>query len=264
MSKTKDGQKSSTKQCAENVISALIDEQSPDIICLQEVRCNDNVDVSCLNLPEKGYQYVTFNCSVDKKGYSGTATFSKLNPLSTRVNFAGFDDRDELNREGRLITLEFDTYYVVTAYVPNSKPDLSRLGFRISVWEQTVQKYIQWLQRDGKRVILCGDLNVAADKIDVHNPTSAKGKHGFTEEERTAFATLLKSCSLIDSFRYQHPRTSQYSWYSPFAQSRQRGVGWRIDYILVSDSLKTCIKKTSILSEYYGSDHVPCFIDIDI
>ena len=262
MSKVKDGTKQPS-QCTENVVRDILTSEMPDFLCLQEIKCSDGVDMTCIGLESLGY--VSFlNCSKARKGYSGTAIFAKHKPMSVRYDFESFSEDEELNREGRMITLEYPKFYVVTCYVPNSKPDLSRLPFRLGSWESTMRLYINALQSSGKHVLFSGDLNVAAQEIDVHNPSSAKGTHGFTDQERSAFQQLIKECNMIDTYRELHPNDAKYSWYSPFAQSRKRGKGWRIDYWLVSKKVKSKVVEADILSEYYGSDHVPCVLGIDL
>ena len=262
MSKIKNGTKQSLP-CTNNVVREILTTESPDFLCLQEIKCSDGVDMSCIELDELGY-VAYLNCSKARKGYSGTAILTKHKPLNVRYDFDTVSENDELNREGRVITLEYTKFYVITAYVPNAKPDLSRLKFRIDAWESTMRAYLCELQSSGKHVLFCGDLNVAAQEIDVHNPASARGNHGFTDQERDAFQQLLDDCALIDTYRYLHPTMAKYSWYSPFAQSRKRNKGWRIDYWLVSKRLRSKIVEADIMDEYYGSDHVPCVLSMNL
>lgn len=265
LGKKKDGSKIEKGESHTNVLYDLLKEQSPDVLCLQEVRCNSDVNISSLDLQSIGYSYVSMNCSQTKKGYSGTAIISKTPPLEVKLGFEDRPQRDEMNDEGRLITVVFDKYIIVNAYVPNSKADLSRLAFRINTWEASIRAHIARLQQTGnKLVVYCGDLNVAAQPIDVHNPVSAKGSHGFTEEERQAFASLLRECDLVDTFREKYPHLEQYSWFSAIAQSRKRGRGWRIDYVLISSKWKSKIVQAKILGEYFGSDHVPCMLEVTV
>jgi exodeoxyribonuclease-3 len=253
LGKDKTGKKIAT---GETVIETLIKEQEPDIICLQEIRCSDNVNLKIINFEDYGYEDITLNCA-EKKGYSGTAIFSKVKPLSIKLDFN--------NNEGRIITFEFSKFILINTYVPNAKPDLSRLDYRINTWEKSIRNYIKNLQNiSDKHIVYCGDLNVAHNEIDVHSPTGAKNKHGFTLEERDSLQKLLTECKLIDSFRFIHPNEQKYSWFSNFAKSRERGKGWRIDYFLVSQKLKTKIVKADILSDYYGSDHVPIILEFKI
>jgi exodeoxyribonuclease-3 len=245
----------------ETVLESIIKEQSPDIICLQEVRCNMDTKIN-IDLEKYGYNDISLNCSKVKKGYSGIAILSKKEPSNIKLGFNNEDN--ELNNEGRMITYEFEKFFVINAYVPNSKSDLSRLDWRINTWENSVLNHIKNLQKTGKKIIYCGDLNVAFDDLDVHNPKTAKGSHGFTLEERNSFKKLLDEANLIDSFRDTHPNEKKYSWYSPFASCRERGIGWRIDFILISKELKKKIINSDILIDYFGSDHVPISIDLNI
>jgi exodeoxyribonuclease-3 len=247
LTKDKQGKKTSN----ENVLEILIKEQDPDILCLQETRCPCDFKVEFKELP---YKYIL--SSTTKKGYSGVAIFSKEKPIKIYTDFIH-------NEEGRIIIFEFYNFYIVNAYVPNSKSDLSRIDYRINVWEKEIRDYLNKYQKK-KAVIYLGDLNVAASEIDIYNAKSNEKKHGYTIEERTAFADLLDKCKLIDTFRYMHPKDIKYSWFSNFAKSRERGIGWRIDYILISERLKNNVKNADILSEYFGSDHIPVLLDIDI
>lgn len=253
----------SGKKCIDGentVLEELIKKQNLDIICLQEIRCSDNINLKTIDFEYYGYKDITLNCSKAKLGYAGTAIFSRIKPLSIKLGFNNEDN--EFNNEGRLITYEFPKFILINAYVPNSKPDLSRLDFRINIWEKLIINYIKNIQNTSeKHIIYCGDLNVAHHEIDVHSPSGAKGKHGFTIEERNAFQKLLDECKLVDSFRFMHNNDIKYSWFSNFAKSRERGKGWRIDYFLVSQKLKTKIVEADILSDYFGSDHVPIILD---
>jgi exodeoxyribonuclease-3 len=248
---TKDKQGKKTSNINENVLETLIKEQDPDIICLQESRCPCDLKTEFKELP---YKFIL--SSTTKKGYSGVAIFSKEKPIKIHTDFIH-------NEEGRIIIFEYPQIYIVNAYVPNSKPDLSRLEYRINVWEKEVRDHLNKYQKK-KPVIYLGDFNVAATEIDIHNAKANEKNHGYTIEERTAFVNLLDQCKLTDTFRYMHPKDIKYSWFSNFAKSRERGMGWRIDYILISDKLKNKIKNADILSEYFGSDHIPILLEIDI
>jgi exodeoxyribonuclease-3 len=247
----------------ETVLETLIKEQNPDIICFQEIRCSEDVKLNIIDFESYGYKDITLNCA-QKKGYSGTGIFSKIKPLNIQIGFNNELNDDELNNEGRLITYEFPKFFLINTYVPNSKADLSRLDYRINTWEKSILNYIKHLQKTDKQIIFCGDLNVAHKDIDVHNPIGAKGTHGFTLDERNALQKLLDECDLIDSFRMVHPNEPKYSWFSNFAKSRERGKGWRIDYFLISQKLKTKIVNADILSEYFGSDHLPILLDLKL
>lgn len=262
MAKDKTGAKYKTSTHM-SVVETLVIEQNPDILCLQEVRCDELLNLKALNLASNGYDHIYVNSAKTKKGYSGTAVFSKEKPLSVRRDFADFDDRIILNDEGRMLTLEFNWYFVINVYVPNSKADLSRLDYRIGVWEDAIIRYIKFLQETtGKMIIFCGDLNVAADPIDVHNPISARGASGYTDAERRSLKRLQQECDLVDSFRSLHPDSNKYSWFSAQTKARDRNKGWRIDYILVSRSKDATIQAADILLDYYGSDHIPCVAEI--
>lgn len=247
LSKEKNGTKHSG-HIENNVVYALLKEQDPDILCLQEIKCNA---APPMKLVELGYKYCSFNYATVRKGYSGTCIICKEQPLSETMGIG------ESANEGRVLTVEFDKFYVVNVYTPNSKPDLSRLEFRVNVWDKAFREYVQRLQKH-KYVIVCGDFNVAPDNIDVNNPKSAEGSHGFTKAERESFKLL----DLCDSFRYLHKDAVAYSWFSPFANSRAKNKGWRIDHLLVSKKLQAKLTSADIHGEYYGSDHVPCSVNI--
>lgn len=260
LAKDKTGKKIAS---GETVLETLIKEENFDIICLQEIRCSDTVNLKTIDFEAYGYKDITLNCSKSKAGYSGTAIFSKIEPLFIKLDF--YDENNELNNEGRLITFVFNKFILINAYVPNAKPDLSRLNWRINTWETSIRNHIKNLQNTtDKHIIYCGDLNVANNEIDVHSPSGAKGKHGFTIDERDAFQKLLDECKLIDSFRATHPNKKKYSWFSNFAKSRERGKGWRIDYFLISQKLKTKIIKADILEQFFGSDHLPIVLEFKL
>ena len=223
-----------------------------DFFCIQESKLQEGQ--IALDLP--GYhQYWNY---AEKKGYSGTAIFAKHEPLQvTRGIGTAICDT-----EGRVITLEYDSFYLVTCYTPNSQNELARLPYRME-WEDAFRAYL--LQLDSKKpVILCGDLNVAHEEIDLANPASNHMNAGFTDDERNKMTELL-SDGFTDSFRYLHQdKKDAYSWWSYFAKSRERNIGWRIDYFLVSDILQPRIKAAEIHSSILGSDHCPVELDIEI
>ena len=225
---------------------------SADCFCLQETKLQP--EQISLELP--GY-YQYWNSAV-KKGYSGTALFTRIKPVSVTYGL-GIPEHDQ---EGRIITAEFDSHYLVVCYTPNSKRELLRLDYRM-VWEDEIRKYLLSLN-EKKPVIYCGDLNVAHEEIDIANPKTNHHNAGFTDEERGKMTALLSS-GFIDPFRYQHPETRDaYSWWSYFAKSRERNVGWRIDYFITSESLKDRITGACIHPEIMGSDHCPIELDIKI
>ena len=250
----------------DNSLSCLLDNERPDVLCLQEIRCNASLDIGkLLDLDRRGYHLVGQNCSKQKAGYSGTLVISKQPSLTVLQDFPHLSNNHELNKEGRVITVEFPKYVLINVYVPNSKPDLSRLAFRVEEWEKNIIKHISNMKAmfGDKPIIMCGDMNVAPSELDLHNAKQAKGKHGFTSEERQAFKTLLKECDLVDAYRVMHPtKTNDYSWWSNFAKSRERNKGWRIDIHVVSSSLAKKIKEAKILQEYNGSDHAPIMLQV--
>ena len=191
----------------------------------------------------------------ERKGYSGTAIFTKKKPLSVSYGI----EMEEPDTEGRVITLEFDDFYVVNCYTPNSKRDLTRLGYRLN-WEDAMKEHLITLNAH-KPVIFCGDLNVAHNEIDLKNPKPNRGNSGFTEEERQKFSSLLDA-GFIDSFRYFYPeRTDAYTWWSYMSKVRERNIGWRIDYFVVSERLVPSLKEATIHHEVLGSDHCPIVLE---
>lgn len=222
---------------------------NPDIICLQEVKC---LESEIPFIPE-GYEMYLY--PAEKKGYSGTLIFSRVKPLS--VTYGGIDELSD--SEGRIISFELEDYYLVAAYVPNSKKELERLDYRIS-WEDKFRDYLKKLELT-KPVILCGDLNVAHTEMDIKNAKSNQRSAGFTIEERNKFTELLNS-GFIDTFRYFYPDTIKYSWWSYLFHAREKNAGWRLDYFVVSASMIDKIKDSYIFNEIIGSDHCPVGIDI--
>jgi exodeoxyribonuclease-3 len=230
----------------------IFKELNADIFCIQETKMQEGQ----LDVNFDGY-INTFN-SAERKGYSGTAIFSKLKPISVTKGI-GIEEHDN---EGRVITLEFDKFYLVNCYTPNAQRELTRLNYRMK-WEEDFKNYLVKLDNQ-KPVILCGDLNVAHNEIDLKNPKTNKGNAGFTDEEREKFTLLLNS-GFVDSFRYLYPdKTDCYSWWSYMGRAREKNVGWRIDYFVVSEKIKTDILDAKIHSEIMGSDHCPVELDIDL
>lgn len=216
-----------------------------DIFCVQEIKLQKGQ----IELDLEGY-YKFWNYA-EKKGYSGTAVFTKQKPLSSSYGI-GIEEHD---KEGRVITLEFDKFYLVNCYTPNSKRKLERLDYRMQ-WENDFRNYLLRLN-ELKPVVLCGDLNVAHEEIDLKNPKTNKKSAGFTDKERNKMTELIES-GFIDTFRFFYPdKEDAYSWWSNFAKSRERNVGWRIDYFIVSQSLKNELVDAFIYPEYFGSDHCP-------
>ncbi|MFC3885987.1 exodeoxyribonuclease III [Bacillus songklensis] len=225
-------------------------EMDADIFCIQETKCQEgqiHLDL------EPYFQY--WNYAI-KKGYSGTAIFTKKKPLSVTYG-VGMEEQEP---EGRIITLQFEEFYLVNVYTPNSQRDLARLDYRI-VWEDKLRSYLKDLDAI-KPVILCGDLNVAHHDIDLKNPKSNKGNSGFTKEERGKMTTLLES-GFIDAFRYLYPdKEGAYTWWSYMSRVRERNIGWRIDYFIVSERIKDSLKDAQIHSDVMGSDHCPVALEI--
>lgn len=222
-----------------------------DIFCLQETKIQEGQ----VEIEYPGY-YKYFNYA-EKKGYSGTAIFTKIKPINVSYGI-GIDEHD---KEGRVITLEFEKFYLVNIYVPNSKRELERLDYRM-IWEDEIRKYLGKLN-EKKPVIMCGDLNVAHKEIDLKNPKTNTHNAGFTIEERTKMTELLNS-GFTDTFRYKYPEKQEYSWWSYMGHAREKNIGWRIDYFVVSDILKNKIIDAKIHTEVYGSDHCPVEVQMEI
>lgn len=225
-------------------------EVDADIFCIQESK----MQAGQLELDLPGYyQYWNY---AEKKGYSGTAIFTKKEPLSV-VNGMGIPEHD---KEGRVITLEFENFYMVTVYTPNSQNELARLDYRMA-WEDAFLAYLKGLEKT-KPVIVCGDMNVAHKEIDLKNPKTNRRNAGFTDEERDKFSALLES-GFVDTFRYFYPeQEGVYSWWSYRFKAREKNAGWRIDYFLVSECLKDKLQDAKILTEVMGSDHCPVEVDL--
>ena len=216
-----------------------------DIFCIQETKMQPGQ----LEIETDGY--VQYMNSADKKGYSGVMVFSKKEPLSVSYGL-GIDEHDH---EGRVITCEYDTFYLVCVYTPNSKDGLLRLDYRMQ-WEDAFRAYLQRL-KESKSVVVCGDLNVAHQEIDLKNPKTNRRNAGFTDEEREKMTTLLSS-GFVDSYRYLYPdKENVYSWWSYRFSAREKNAGWRIDYFLVSEDAKERIEEAQIHTDIYGSDHCP-------
>lgn len=238
----------------------FVKKENPDILCLQETKAQQGQ--AEIDLPE----YVEYWNSAERKGYSGTAIFSKNQALSIINNMdQDLDLSDKYgnpNAEGRVIAAEFDKFYVVTVYTPNSKGDLSRLELRHKKWDVEFLKFLKELEKN-KPVIFCGDLNVAHKEIDLARPEENRGEHGFTDEEREGFDKFLEA-GFVDTFRIFNQEPNHYTWWTAWGGARQRNVGWRIDYFLVSESLKDNVKEAFILPEVMGSDHCPVGIVLEI
>lgn len=240
------------RACVTKGFVDIFNKLDADIFCLQETKLQEGqIDL----LLEGYYQYWNY---AEKKGYSGTAIFTKKEPLAV-TNGIGIDDH---NTEGRVITLEFEDFFFVTCYTPNSQNELKRLDYRMK-WEDDFREYLLRLNKK-KPVILCGDLNVAHNEIDLKNPKTNRKNAGFSDEEREKMTTLLNS-GFTDSFRYLYPdKEGIYSWWSYRFNARKNNAGWRIDYFITSDSIKDKIIDSKIHTDIMGSDHCPVELDIDL
>ena len=240
------------RACVRKGFLHYFNEVDADIFCIQESKLQEGQ----ITLDLEGYhQY--WNYAV-KKGYSGTAIFTKKKPISVSYGVG----QNEHEQEGRIITLEFAEFYLLTVYAPNAKRDLSRLDYRLQ-WEDEIRQYIIDLERK-KPVILCGDLNVAHQEIHLKNSKSNKGNSGFTEEERRKMTTLL-DVGFVDSYRFFYPEKQDvYTWWSYMSKVRERNIGWRIDYFIVSKKLSDRLIDAQIHSDIMGSDHCPVFVEIDL
>ena len=243
----------------------FVAEHQPDILCLQETKAQQGQ--AEIDLPE----YQEFWNSAVKKGYSGTAIFCKTTPLKVLLGFpediiqefgVTGDSFGDPNSEGRVLAAEFEKFFIVTVYTPNSKRELTRLELRDKQWDPAFLAYCKQLEKE-KPVIFCGDLNVAHTPDDLANPASNEGEHGFTEQERKGFQNFLDA-GFVDTFRIFTQGNGHYSWWTHWARARERNVGWRIDYFLVSDALKDKVKNAKIHADVMGSDHCPVSIEIDI
>lgn len=240
------------RACITKGFKEIFNELDSDIFCIQETKCQEGQ----VKLEFDGY--TSYWNSAEKKGYSGTAIFTKIKPKKVMYGI-GIKEHDN---EGRVITLEFDNFYLVNVYTPNSKRGLERLDYRM-IWEDEMRKYLLELNKT-KPVIMCGDLNVAHKEIDLKNPQSNHHNAGFTDEERTKMTELLKS-GFTDSFRYLYPNKEKiYSWWSYMFHARENNAGWRIDYFITSKSIEKKIKEAKIHTEIYGSDHCPVELEIKI
>ena len=243
-------------------LQEYLDTHKPHIFCMGETKlsCPDVLEKKKLKDSISGYKYRYFSTCIRKKGYSGTSIWSKKEPKNVSFGL-GIDEHDQ---EGRVITLEFDKFFLVHVYTPNSGQALARLDYRVKKWDVEFRKYTKKLQNK-KPIIICGDLNVAHKEIDIHSPKTNLKSAGFTIQERNSFDKLLNENKLIDTFRYLYPdKKDAYSYWTYLRQSRSKNKGWRIDYFLVSNSLKNNIKKSEIHYDQMGSDHAPIFLKIKL
>lgn len=239
------------RACVGKDFSQSFESLNADFFCLQETK----MQAGQLELQFPGY--TSYWNYAEKKGYSGTAIYTRKEPLAVTYGI-GIDEHDH---EGRVITLEYDKFFLVTVYTPNSQEELRRLDYRMT-WEDAFQAYLHQLDTK-KPVIVCGDMNVAHQEIDLKNPKTNRRSAGFTDEERSKMTQLLSN-GFTDTFRTLHPEQITYSYWSYRFRAREKNAGWRIDYFLISDRLKPQLKGASIHTEIYGSDHCPVELDIDI
>ena len=240
------------RACVEKNFMESFEDLDADIFCLQETKLQEGQ----INLELPGYhQYWNY---AEKKGYSGTAIFTRKEPISVSYGL-GIEEHD---KEGRVITLEFEEFYFMTVYTPNSQNELARLSYRME-WEDAFRAYVKKLD-EKKPVVFCGDLNVAHQEIDLKNPKTNRMNAGFTDEERGKMTELLDA-GFIDTFRYFYPEKKDiYSWWSYRFKAREKNAGWRIDYFIVSKRLESCLKDASIHTEIFGSDHCPVELILEL
>ncbi|MBQ7000099.1 MAG: exodeoxyribonuclease III [Oscillospiraceae bacterium] len=240
------------RACVTKGFSDFFNQIDADFFCLQETK----LQAGQIDLPIPGYEQ--FWNYAQKKGYSGTAIFAKQAPMSVAYGVG----IEELDTEGRMITLEYPEFYLVTCYTPNAQQGLARIDHRLK-WDEAFRHYLQELDRK-KPVIACGDLNVAHQEIDLKNPASNRGNAGFSDEERESFGKLLEA-GFTDTFRHLYPEaTGMYSWWSYRFNARKNNAGWRIDYFIMSNRIKDSITAAPIYSEVFGSDHCPVGLEIDL
>ena len=240
------------RACVGKDFKSFFKDIDADIFCIQETKCQEGQ----IELEFDGYK--SFWNSAEKKGYSGTAIFTKKQPINVTYGI-GIEEHD---KEGRVITLEFDNFYMVNIYTPNSKRKLERLDYRC-IWEDEIRKYLLKLN-ENKPVIMCGDLNVAHKEIDLKNPKTNHNNAGFTDEEREKMTELLNA-GFVDTFRYMYSDLeNQYTWWSYMGHAREKNVGWRIDYFIVSKDIENKIIDAKIYPDIYGSDHCPVGLEIGV
>jgi exodeoxyribonuclease-3 len=248
-----------------SLFMTFINQEQPDILCLQETKAERGQ--AEIDLPD----YTEYWSSAEKKGYSGTAIFTKTEPISVQNGMPddiiqkfglAADDYGDPNKEGRVVTAEYDKFYLVTVYTPNAKDDLSRVPLRHKQWDPAFLAYCKALEQK-KPVVFCGDLNVAHTEDDLARPKPNIGKRGFTDEEREGFQKLVDA-GFIDTFRLFTQGNGHYTWWTHWANARANNVGWRIDYVMASESLKPHIKEAKIHPDVMGSDHCPVSVTLDI
>ncbi len=240
-------------------LQEFIDKEQPDILCLQETKAKQGQ--AEIDLPE----YEELWNSAERPGYAGTAIFTKIKPLSVRNDLpTSLEMKDEFGdplTEGRVLTAEFEKFYLVDVYTPNSKNALERLGLREKMWDPEFLNYLKSLEKD-KPVVVCGDFNAAHEEIDIARPKTNHHSAGFTDEERQGITNMIDA-DLIDTFRSLHPEEVRYTWWSHWGKARENNVGWRIDYFFISKALQKNLKSAEIYEHYKGSDHCPISIDLE-
>ena len=239
------------RACLKKGFEDFFREVNADVFCIEESK----LTMEQLEFKPEGYEI--FLNPAEKKGYSGTLVYSRVKPISVSFGM-GIEEHDH---EGRVITLEFNDYYLIAVYVPNAKGDLSRLSYRMK-WEDDFRTYLKNLEKN-KPVVVCGDLNVAHTEMDIKNAKANIGNAGFTYEERGKFTELLNA-GFVDTYRFYNPEEIKYTWWSYITNARSKGIGWRIDYFVVSKGIIDKVKNTYIYDEIMGSDHCPVGIDLDL
>ena len=239
------------RACLKKGFEDFFREVNADVFCIEESK----LTMEQLEFKPEGYEI--FLNPAEKKGYSGTLVYSRVKPISVSFGM-GIEEHDH---EGRVITLEFNDYYLIAVYVPNAKGDLSRLSYRMK-WEDDFRTYLKNLEKN-KPVVVCGDLNVAHTEMDIKNAKANIGNAGFTYEERGKFTELLNA-GFVDTYRFYNPEEVKYTWWSYITNARSKGIGWRIDYFVVSKGIIDKVKNTYIYDEIMGSDHCPVGIDLDL
>jgi exodeoxyribonuclease-3 len=263
--KIKNGEKKGS--ATNNVIKTLIEEQKPDVLCFQELKTQSEGDLAFL---KSNFKYILTNFSKFKKGYSGVGLLTNTKPQWVSYDLKMYSEEQigpyskyEWIDEGRIITARFTNCIVVTAYIPNAQPDLARIEERVA-WEQIMRNYLKLLKEENTvPVIYTGDLNVAPEDIDIHDKKNRDKVAGASKEERAEYKKLLEA-GFVNAFRYLYPTERKYTYFSNFANARQNGKGWNIDHWIVSSEAKDTIIKTDMLTDYYGSDHIPIMIDMNI
>lgn len=247
-----------------NYLYDMIENEKPSILCLGEIKISTPfIDThNEIKNKIKQFKYYFWHPSKTRGGYSGTAIFTKKKPVAEHYGLID-DDNKDIDDEGRVICLEYEKFYLVHVYTPNSGASLERLNYRVKTWDPAFRNYIAKLQKK-KATIVCGDLNTARNELDICNPKTNLKSAGYTKEERESLEKLLKDASMVDTYRFLNPEKKEYSYWSYRFNSREKNVGWRIDYFLVNEKYIKNVKKSLILTETLGSDHAPVKLDIKL